>query len=180
MRTRNNNVLTEDTISIHANDFYVLANMSFTCAALQTFSARHMHLGRYEVAFLDAGDLITVCHYLAAKFVSGDKRRMNAISRPTIPFINVEVGAANGRDLNLDQHIGAAKSRDFDFANFRARLGFWLYDGQHGIGHSKRPYDFAMALKTLNSSTGMGSPNSAATLRVGQMVMAFARSWFGG
>jgi len=52
-----------------------------------------------------------------------------------IPFVDVEIGAANGGDFDFDENIGAAVAGNVDFADFRARRGFRLDHGEHGFGH---------------------------------------------
>ncbi len=58
-------------------------------------AARHMHLGRDEVALLDAGDLIAERGYFPAELMPRNQRGMNAVLRPAVPVVNVQVGAAN-------------------------------------------------------------------------------------
>jgi len=126
------NVLGERSVAVDADDFHVLADVGFAGAALQTLAAGHMHFGGHEIAFLDAGDFIAERDHLPAEFVSGDQRRMNASLSPAVPFIDVEIGAADGCDFDLDEDFGASVAGNFDFANFRARRGFRLDHCEHG------------------------------------------------
>ncbi len=71
----------------------------------------------------------------AAKFVSGNQRRMNAVLRPRVPVINVQVGAADARRLHLHEHVAEANLGDLDLTDLGARLGLGLYHRQHGVGH---------------------------------------------
>ena len=96
--------------------------MRFAGAALQALAASHMDFRGDEVSFFHARDFAPVRGNFAAKFVAGNQRRMNAVLRPAVPVINVEIGAADGGDLHLDQHVGASEARNLDFANIRARL----------------------------------------------------------
>src|SRR5450631_379214 len=136
IRLGDNDVLGKSSVGVDADDFHVLADMSFAGAALQTLAAGHVHFGGYEIAFLDAGYLIAERGHLAAEFVSGDQWRMNAPLRPAIPFIDVEIGAANGSDFDFDEDFGAAVAGNFDFADFRARGGFRLDHCEHLAGHA--------------------------------------------
>ena len=135
VRLRNDHVLGEGAIGIYADDLHVLADVSFAGAALQALAAGHVHLGGNEVAFLDAGDFIAECGHLAAELMPWNQRRMNAVLRPAIPVVDVQVGAADGCDLHLDQNVGPAESWDLYLANFRAGCGFWLYHSEHRGGH---------------------------------------------
>src|SRR5208282_1083562 len=128
-------VFGESAVGVHADDLHVLADVRFADAALQALAARYVHLGGDEVARLDARNFVTDCFDRAAKLVAGNERRMNAALRPLVPQVNVQVGAADGRHLDLDQYVGRAKSRFRDFADFRARCGLRLDNGNHRIWH---------------------------------------------
>ena len=86
---------------VDADDFHVLADVRFASAAQQALAASNVHFSGDEIAFLHAGHFIAEGDNLAAEFMSGDERRMNASLRPAIPFINVEIGAANGSGFDL-------------------------------------------------------------------------------
>src|SRR5438477_3645208 len=128
-------VLGESAVGIDADDFYVLADVGFAGAALQAFTAGDVHLGGNEIAFLHAGDFVAVGNHFAAELVAGDQRRMNAPLRPAIPFVDVEVGAADGGDFYFDQNIRASEAWDFDLANLGAGGGLRFDHRQHGIAH---------------------------------------------
>ncbi len=136
IRLGNHHVLGERAVGVHANDFHVLADVGFAGAALQALAAGHVHLGGNEVAFLHAGDFIAERGHFAAELVPGNQRRMNPVLRPAVPVVNVQVGAANGRDFHLHQHVGAPESWNLDLANLRARGRFRLHDRQHCCRHN--------------------------------------------
>src|SRR6202163_2372790 len=69
---------------------------------------------------------------------------MNASLGPAVPFIDVEISAADGGDFDFDEDFGASVGGNFDFADFRAWRGFRLDHCEHG-GHGR---------------TGHGSPLS--------------------
>src|SRR5208282_2002118 len=132
IRFGDDHVLGKSSVGVNADNFHVLADVSFTGAALQALAASYVHFGRYEIAFLDAGDFIAERDHLAAEFVSRNERRMNAPLRPAVPFIDVEIGAADGGDFDFDEDVGVAIAWNFDFADFRARRGFRLDHCEHG------------------------------------------------
>ena len=110
--------------------------MGFAGAALKTLAASDVHFGGDEIAFLDAGDLIAERDHFAAEFVPGNQRRMNASLGPAVPFIDMEIGAADGGDFDLDEHFAAAESGNLNFADLRARRGFRLDHREHGSRHA--------------------------------------------
>ncbi len=131
---------------------HILADMRFAGAALQTLAAGHMHLGRNEIAFLDAGDFIPEgCHF-AAKLMAGNQRGVDPVLRPAVPLINMKIGAADGRNFDLDQDIGPAKRRNLDLADFRSRRGFRLHDREHGFLHVGQPMSSKMTSRTVDFS----------------------------
>src|ERR1044071_2933141 len=99
IRFGDDDVFGEGAVGVDADNFDVLTDVSFAGAALQALAASHVHLGGNEVALLDAGDFVAKGRYLAAELVSWNQRRMDAILRPAVPVVNVQVGAADGRDL---------------------------------------------------------------------------------
>src|SRR5262249_32959179 len=88
--------LCEGAVSIHADDFYELADVRVAGTALQALAACDVHLGGNEISLFDAGDFAAVCDHLAAKFVSRDERRTYAALGPTIPIVDMQIGTADG------------------------------------------------------------------------------------
>ena len=133
VRLGDDDVLGECAVGVHADDLHVLADVRFADAALQALAAGHVHLGGDEVAFLDAGNFLAHGFDDAAELVPGNERRMNAALRPLVPLINMQVGAADGGHLDLDQNVGRSELRFGNFANLRARRGLRLYNSKHCI-----------------------------------------------
>src|SRR5207253_2280627 len=75
----------------------------------------------------------------AAEFVAGDQRRMNALLRPSVPIVDMQIGPADGSDLHLHQHVVRPRAGDFDVANLSAGAAGGLDHGQHGCGHQRGP-----------------------------------------
>ena len=135
IRFGNDDVFGEGAVGVDADDLHVLADVRFAGAALQALAAGHVHLGGNEVAFLHAGDFVAERRHFSAEFVPGNERRMNAVLRPAVPVVDVQVGAADGRDLHLDQHVVAAEGGNLYFANLRSRRGLRLDHRQHCFCH---------------------------------------------
>ena len=126
-------VLGEGAVGVDADDLHVLADVRLAGAALQALAAGDVHLGGDEVAFLHAGDIFADGLDGAAELVAGNERGMNAALRPLVPLIDVQVGAANGRDFDLDQDFVRTECGIGNFADLCARSGLRLYDSKHGI-----------------------------------------------
>src|SRR6185437_8980470 len=105
------------------------------CSALQAFAAVNVHFGGDEVAFLNACDLAADGGNGSTKFMSGHERRVNALLRPGIPLVNMQVGAADGSHFHFDKNVCRANFRTGHFAYFRSGTRRGLHDGLHVFGH---------------------------------------------
>ena len=90
----------------------MLADVGFTGAALVTLAARHMHLGGNKIAFFHRRHVLAGGHHVAAKLMAGNQRRLDAVLRPLVPVVYVQIGAADGRHLHFHQNIVRAKSAE--------------------------------------------------------------------
>src|SRR5216683_7057712 len=135
IRLRNYHVLRERSVRIHTDDLYVLADVGFAGAALQALAAGHVHLGRNEVTFFHASDFISASNYFTAELVPRNQRRTDASLRPAVPFIDMQISAADGSDFDLYQDVITAELRDLYFANFRSRRGTGFHDRLHRLWH---------------------------------------------
>src|SRR5580704_1838856 len=152
VRLGDDHVFGESAVGIDANDFHVLADVSFAGAALQTFAAGDVHFRGNEVAFLHAGDFVAEGHHFAAEFVSGNQRRVNASLRPAVPLIDMKIGAADGGDFDFDQDIGTSEGGDFDLADVGARSRLGFHYCQHGFKHQSYLIRTSLHAQTLYSS----------------------------
>src|SRR5258707_11690942 len=79
---------------------------------------------------------------------------MDASLGPTVPFIDVEIGAADGGDFDFDEDFGASVAGNFDFANLGARRGFRLDHCEHGAGHGSPLMSAELEEQTIYFSIG--------------------------
>src|SRR5439155_26516450 len=85
IRFRDDDVFGKCAIRIDADDLHEPADVRLSCPALETFAAVYVHRRRDKGSFFDSGDLIANGGNVSTKFVTRDKRRMNAISSPLVP-----------------------------------------------------------------------------------------------
>src|SRR5258706_327031 len=92
---------------------------------------------------------------------------MDASLGPAVPFIDVEIGAADGGDFDLDEDLGASIAGNLDFADFRARRGFRLDHCEHGAGHGSPLMSAELEEQTIHSSLapGLNPPQRRVTYR---------------
>src|SRR5215469_9950711 len=60
---------------------------------------------------------------------------MDASLRPLVPFVDVQVGAADRGDFDFHQHVGGSEAWHHDIANFGTRRGRGLHHRQHRLRH---------------------------------------------
>ena len=122
-------------VRIHADDFHVVTDVGLTGTALQAFAAGHVHLRGNKVSLLHAGNFVATGYNLAAKFMPGNQRRMNPSLSPSVPLINMQIGAADRGHSDFDQNFCAAKCGHLHLSNFRSRRRIALHNCQHRFRH---------------------------------------------
>src|SRR6185437_15803689 len=105
IRFGNLDVLGKCAVGVDTDNLHKLANVSFAGAALQAFAAIDVHLGGDEVTFLDTCDLAAHSSHGSTEFVSGHQWRVNALLRPGIPLVNMQVGAADRSHFHFDKNV---------------------------------------------------------------------------
>ena len=111
VRFWNDYIFGEGAVCIDADNLHVLADVGFAGAALQALAACHMHFGGDKVAFFHTRYFIAECGYLAAKLMPWNQWRMNAVLRPAVPVVDVQVGAADGGNLHFDRQTSLQAGR---------------------------------------------------------------------
>src|SRR5579864_7471339 len=109
--------------------------MGFASAAQQTLATSHVHRGRDEIAFLDARDLISKGRHLTAELVARDERWVDALLRPAVPLVNVQVSTADRRNFHLNQNVIASERGNLHLSNLRPGCSFCFYDCKHFVRH---------------------------------------------
>src|SRR5579862_8731481 len=131
IRLRNDDIFGEGSVGVDADNFHVLADVGLAGSALQALAAGHVHFRGHEVAFLDAGDLVAEGGDLATEFVPGNERRVDPVLRPAVPVVDVQIGTANGGNLNLDEDFVTTEGGDLHLTNIRTGRGLGLDHRQH-------------------------------------------------
>ena len=122
----------EAAVGVYADNAHVLADVPLAGAALKTAAAGQVHLRRDEIPGPDAFHLRSHPLHGAAEFVAENQRQVNPPRRPAVPFINVEVCAADGRRAHPNQNVAQADFRNLHFLEAGSGLGLRLDDGLHG------------------------------------------------
>jgi hypothetical protein len=77
--------------------------------AIATMSTGDVTFADNQVAFCKSFDVIADLINNADKLMPNDHRHPNHLLRPSIPVVDVQVRAADGRFQNADQHIVTAE-----------------------------------------------------------------------
>src|SRR5439155_22195988 len=125
-RRRYGDVAGERAVAVDAEDARALAHVRVAGAALEAHAAGDVALRGDVVADRDVPDELPALDDGAGELVAKRERRDDPALRPRVPPVDVQVGAADARGLDLDQHLVRRGLRDRDLvetqAGLRARL----------------------------------------------------------
>ena len=132
-RLRHGDVLRERAVAVDAEDLRALAHVRAAGTAVEAAAARDVALGRHVVADRDVTDGAAGVDDGPGELVAERERRDDPVLRPRVPAEDVQVGAADARRLDLDEHLVVARNRDGDLLQRETRLGSALADRPHGL-----------------------------------------------
>ena len=101
-------ILRERTRAIHADTQRVAAQVAPAGAAVAAMSAGDVAFARHAVAGLDAAHFAADLDDLARVLVTDGHRHRDGFLRPRVPVVDMHVGAADGRAVDLDEHVVVA------------------------------------------------------------------------
>src|ERR1700679_1433359 len=90
-----NYVFGEAAVGVDADDFHILANVRLSHAAGAAVAAINVHLGAGEIGGLHRRGLGADFFDVPAEFVAEGHRRVDTGGRPTVPAVDMQIGAAN-------------------------------------------------------------------------------------
>ncbi len=119
-------IVGEAAVAVHAQDDHVLAEVGVAGAALEALVADHVHLGGDQVADPVMTDVGAGFHDGAVEFVARRDRGLEPVLGPLVPLVYMQVGAADGPFVDLDQDFIGLDGRDGDLLHFQpgARASF--------------------------------------------------------
>ena len=106
--------------------------------AIAAAAADHVTFAADDIAGEKIGDVGADFDDAADKLVADRHGHWDGLLCPLVPFVDVDVGAANARFQHLDQHIVDPDLGDFDVFEPKAGLAFRLHEGFH-IHHDSSP-----------------------------------------
>jgi len=102
---RHTDQLGERALAVHADADGVLAKVPPTREAVATATAHHMTFRADDFARVEIAHVGPYRHDFPDELMPDHHRYGNGFLRPGIPFVNVEVGAADAGFKNLDEHV---------------------------------------------------------------------------
>jgi hypothetical protein len=129
--------------------------------AIATMPARDVTLADNQIVAREPFHVIADNIDNADKFVADRHGHRDRFLRPGVPVIYVDVGAADGRFHDADEHVVCADFGNRNFLEPQPRLGFGLHDGFHHFLHDK---DYSKPCAKSNVTIGLRE--SAAYLRL--------------
>src|SRR5581483_1078418 len=130
-------VACESALAVDAEDPGPLAHVRVPRAALEAHPAGDVALGGDVVADGDVADELAAVDDRPRELVAERQRRLDPPLRPLVPAVDVQVGAADARGLDLDEHLVRRRSRHRDLVEPQALLGRDLAQREHGLRHAR-------------------------------------------
>jgi len=100
--------------------------MTASCQAVPAAAADHMTLPANDLAGIEVGHVRTGLDDLADKLMPDGHRHRDRPCRPVVPFVNMEIGAANTGAMDPDEHVIDADGRLGNLFEPKSRFGFAL------------------------------------------------------
>src|SRR5690606_5904546 len=133
---RGHHELGEGALTVHADAARVGVQMEVTGASRFGVQVDDVALGRDALADLEAAiHVLADGDDLAGEFVAGDHRHGHVLLGPLVPVPDVDVGAADGGAVHLDQHVLIARDGNGGVNQLEADVRAGLGESLHHVGH---------------------------------------------
>jgi len=96
-----------------------------------------MTLAGHALTDRKARDACAEFRDLANILMADDLRGLNVLLRPLVPFVNMDVGAADRGFVNFDQNFSGARHGNRHLPQFQTGAGCGFYNGIHHLFHFK-------------------------------------------
>ena len=143
---RDAEVLGEGAGPVDADALRVLAEMAAAGQAVAAAAADDVPLAGDDVADLEVVDVAADRDDPADELVADHHRHGDGLLRPGVPVVDVDVGAADGRLVDLDQHVVDADFGHGISSSHRPGCGMLLDEGFHGLLHKSLTISFEWAV----------------------------------
>ncbi len=152
---RHQHVFSEGAIAVHADAHRVRAQVLATAAAVAAVAADDVALGRHPLTHLVAAHARAQGSDAADELMADGEAGLDGALAPLVPQVDMQVGAADGGLLQLDQHLVGAGLRHRHLFHPDALAGFALDQRLHRLRHKglfQGPVEGAKYTRALLSS----------------------------
>ncbi len=137
VRGRHRHVLGERAVAVYADADRVRTQMLAASAAVAAMAADDVAFGGNAVADLVASHAGADLDNAADELMADGEAGLDRALAPLVPLVDVQVGAADGCLLHLDQHFVRAHHRQRHLFHPDALFGLALDQGFHRLRHGK-------------------------------------------
>ncbi len=132
---RKGQIFAESAGPVDADAQRVAAQMPPARPAVAAMAADDVAFARDALADLVFRHRRAEIGHRSDEFMAGHHRHRNGLLRPLVPVVDMHVGAADRRLLDLDQHIVRADLRHRHLFHPDARFGLGLHQRPHHVRH---------------------------------------------
>jgi hypothetical protein len=138
VRHRQRDELGERAGPVHADPGGVVAEVAPACHAVPASAAHDVSLAADEVAGAEVAHVRPDVHDLADELVPDHEGNRHRLLGPLVPFLDVEVGAADPRAIDADQDVVDPDLGLGDLSHDEPRGWVLLHEGAHPAAISAR------------------------------------------
>ena len=132
---RDADILRERTVAVDADADMVLAPLNIAGVTVAAVAAGDMALAGDALADREARDARAKLGDLADILMADDLRGLDVLLRPLVPFVDMDVGAADRGLVDLDENFSGARHRNRHLPQLQSGAGCWFYNGIHHLIH---------------------------------------------
>ena len=134
---RDADILRERTVAVDADADMVLAPLNIAGVTVAAVAAGDMTLAGDALADRKARDARAKLGDLADILMTDDLWGLDVLLRPLVPFVDMDVGAADRGLVDLDENFSGARHRNRHLPQLQSGAGCGFYNGIHHLIHFK-------------------------------------------
>ena len=146
---RDADILRERAVPVDADADMVLTPLNIAGVTVAAVAAGDMALAGDALADREARDACAEFRDLADILMADDLRGLNVLLRPLVPFVNMDVGAADRGLVDLDENFSGARHGDRHLPQLQSGAGCGFYNGIHHLFHFKSALSSELHMSVL-------------------------------
>jgi len=132
---RDADILRERAVPVDADADMVLTPLNIAGVTVAAVAAGDMALAGDALADREARDARAKLGDLADILMADDLWGLDVLLRPLVPFVDMDVGAADRGLVDLDENFSGARHRNRHLPQLQSGAGCGFYDGIHHLIH---------------------------------------------